>query len=196
MKKVLLVLLLLAFMAPSAHAQGGSYLGMYADESGTTCDADANAYAYAYIYFKATLDAAFFPNLSAVQFSISNWPEASSDLLITPTWDSPLVINDGIGVGVSIAFPLPYPEGPVVNIGSIQFFVLDEGAIGENVEMTFVPGEIAGAPAPVVMVDGTDFTTYDVPGNFFTWNCSGGCECVIPSTAVEDANWSSIKALY
>jgi len=185
---------LLALMATGASAQNldgkGSFIGLFADVDHSVCQAPITEYVNTSVYIYAAMDISVLTQCTAVEFKLGNLPTAGAQGLITATWNSPLVISDGLDINVAVAFELPQ-DGPVVLIGQLDFFPLDAGWIGADHVMTVEKGDAINNRVIV----GADFEKYDSGGGSLTFNCGGVCLCM-PTTAVEETNWGSIKALY
>jgi len=188
----LLALVTTGAMAQPNHDGMGSFIGIFADEVHSACDAALPLYVSTTVYFYASMDVRALTAMTACEFSVGNMPEDNPGLgIVTPAWTTTLVIGDIFG-DIALAWEVPQP-GPVASIGTLAFFAIDAGWIGDDhvlsVELTVDPTSLKR-----VIVDDL-FDTYDVGGGSFTFNCTGTCTC-LPSTAVEDTNWGSIKALY
>jgi hypothetical protein len=104
---------------------------------------------------------------------------------------SPLTIGDALGVdGFSIAFT-GCQEGPVVLLGTLNFFVINpQGWPAPNSVWCIVPTNDSGNLA---VVD-CDYVTVPADGWCFIANCTdGACDCGV---ATEDTSWGAVKALY
>lgn len=188
MKRMLTVLTLLALSATGALAQGDSCIGMFTDASVNVCNANTVLYTTTSVHFYAMLDESAIPTTSAVQFKVSNWPAAGLGL-ITQTWSTPLVIGEP-STDLALAFSVPL-AAPAAYLGKVDFFPLNAAWIGSNYLMEVVP---ANSQTEVIIVRGSDAAELGVPGGDFVFNGANDCNC--PGTAVEDAAWGSIKALY
>ncbi len=183
MKKMLLVLMILAFAATTAMAQG-SYIGMYADEQASACDIAVPAFVLTSVFFFAQLDPSELSEISAVQFKVDNLPN-SAVAIITPAWDTGLVIGD-LGTDIALAFSPPV-DGPLAFLGSVTFFALSD--FGLDYLMTLLP---ADSQSDVLVVTGPG-VELPAGGSQFTFNCSDVCAC---GTATDATTWSSIKSLF
>ncbi len=187
MKKMLLVLMILAFAATTAMAYTSS-IGMYADDLATICDLDLPVYVSTPVYFFAHLDPAELSEISAVQFKVDNIPSAGESL-VTPDWNTDLAIGD-LAEDLSLAFN-PYLDGPLAFLGIVNFFAL--GAFDDDYVLTILPGDTR---TDIILVNGPEG---EIPveiiagGSQFTFNCTEDCGC---GTATDETTWSSIKALY
>jgi hypothetical protein len=189
MKRMFMVLALLALTATAALAQGeGSSIGMFADPSATVCDASVALYATTTVYFIAVLNGELIPSISAVQFEVSNWPGTAGQGLITYGWNTPLVIGTP-DTDMALAFNPPL-TAPLAFLGQVDFFALNAAWIGNDYEMAVIGSYTA--PLPIV-VRFSDALEIDVPGTHFTFNCTGDCPC---ETATAESSWGSVKALY
>ncbi len=185
MKKVLLVLLFLAFAATTATAQFASSIGMYSDDMATSCDLVLPVYVTTPVYFFANMDPLEMLATIGVEFKVDNLPGPSA-AMATPVWDTPLVIG-AMDTDIALAFN-PALEGPLGYLGLVNFFGLAD--LGADYVMTILAGDLKD---DIIIVNADGAAEMPAGGGQFTFNCSGTCVC---STAVEDGSWSSIKALY
>lgn len=188
MKRMLTVLTLLALSATGALAQGNSCIGMFTDASVNVCNANTPQYTITSVHFYAMLDVTEIPTTSAVQFKVSNYPAAGLGL-VTQTWNTPLVIGEP-STDIALAFTVPL-AAPAAYLGKVDFFPLNPAWIGSDYLMEVVP---ADSQTEILIVRGSDNIEIGVPGGDFVFNGANDCNC--PGTAVEDAAWGSIKALY
>jgi hypothetical protein len=185
MKKMLLVLMILAFAATTAMAFPSS-IGMYADDQAGACDITPfPTYVSTNVYFFANLDPGEFAATSAVQFKVDNTPGPAA-ALVTPAWNTPLAIGSW-DEDLALAFS-PVLDGPLAFLGSVGLFALAD--FGADYVMTVMP---AISQTDILIVNGAGDVTLPASGGQITFNCSGTCTC---STATDDGSWSSIKALY
>lgn len=184
MKKMLLVLMILAFAATSAMA--ASSIGMYADDQATTCHITPfPTYVTTAVYFFVHLDPTEFTETSAVQFKVANGPGAGQ-ALVTPQWDTGLTIGSWDS-DLALAFN-PVLSGPTGYLGRLDIFALAE--FEADYEMNVIAAE---SQTEILIVNGAGDVTLPGDGGMITFNCSGTCDC---STATADGSLSSIKALY
>ena len=80
MKRVFSLMVLLALMATGANAQLESYIGLFADEDATICNADVEVYAYTTFHIIAYLE----PGEMALDSPGSNPPGPPSRLAAWP----------------------------------------------------------------------------------------------------------------
>ncbi len=188
MKKMRILLALLALVAAGTSAQASSYIGMFNDQAMTDCVADMSTpYVSVSVYFVGYADPAEILGVSAVEFKVTNWPAAGG--IITPHWTTTLAIGD-ITVDLALAWT-PYLASGVFQLGYVEFLPL--GAwVGSDYTMTIAKGDPPNLLG-VIIVDATTFDEHIVDGWNFTFNCTGDCPC---ETSVEASNWGSIKALY
>ncbi len=185
MKKMMIALLLLVAISSIASAQQDPFIGMYADDSAAVCHIDLPVYVTTSVYFYASIGS--IPAITAAEFSASNLPVAA-DALVTPNWNTPLVIGD-LGYGIALAFS-PAVPGPDAFLGTVDFFALND--LGPDFVMEIMASNDSGL---LVVVDDV-FETIPADGGMFTFNCgTGNCECE-DTIATDDATISSIKALY
>jgi len=191
---VVLMTLSLALPAPDSEANpvGCDFnIGLYQDDMGMDCDADFPLY----ISTRVTVLALLSPDINAItaaEFLILGVDTTPADVLISPMWSSVLVIGDALGdVGFAIAWSTPQP-GPIVQIGTIDFFVLNEDWPGQDV--LWCVGKTNDSNKRIVVDE--NFVEHDIGGCCFTANCSDMyCDC-LPSTPVYEASWSDIRSLY
>lgn len=187
MKKLMVALLLLVAVSSIAAAQDEpAFIGMFADDQAVICHAPLDTYATTTMYVFAILEPTI-PAISAAEFRIDNLVGAA-DALLTFNWNTDLVIGSA-DYGLALAFS-PVIPGPNAFMGSIDFFGLAD--VGADYLMTIMASNDSGN---LVVVDDA-FNTIAARGGYFTFNCAtGDCPCE-DTIAVDDANMSSIKALY
>lgn len=189
MKKMLTALAILALSAGFAGAN--TYIGMFAQPHATGCAADTDVFTTTTVHFIVWMDTDFTGQVSAAEFYVENWPETAGMGVITFNWATPLTIGF-IEHGLALAFADPL-QGPLAYLGSVDFFPTDAGWIGTDYHMYVRPSR---ASDTLAIVDEAG-VTFPVDGGLFTFNCSvsGPCDC-LESVAVDDADYSSVKALY
>ena len=170
--------------------QFSSYIGIFGDADATLCARDFPLYQTTDIHVVATLDMTAIDCITAAEFLIDGVPDTNGMAIVTPAWDSPLIIGDALGnTGFSIAFSAPQ-SGPIVHLGTIGVFVINAAWPGDNSRWCIAPTVDSGQ---IALVD-CSYATILAGGWCFTANCSGaGCDCTV---AVDDVSWSSLKALY
>ena len=178
-----IALLLLVAVSSVASAQV-PFIGMYADDQVVVCHTELPVYVTTSVYFFATIGS--IPAITAAEFSVSNLP-GPADALITPNWNTPLVIGDA-GYGIALAFSPALP-GPDAFLGTLDFFALND--LGADYGMAVLASNDSGL---LVVVDDV-YDTLNAEGGLFTFNCSGECECA-DTIATDESTISSIKALY
>ncbi len=189
MKRMFMVIALLALSGTFTLAQGQNSIGMFTDETALVCDAPIALYATTSVFFYAKLDSEEIPSISAVQFEVSNWPGTAGMGLITYDWNTQLVIGTP-DTDMALAFNPPL-AAPLAFLGQVDFFALNAAWIGSDYLMAVIGSYTA--PLPIV-VRFSDAVEIYVPGTLFTFNCStGSCIC---TTASDEASWGQIKALY
>lgn len=187
MKKSVIAVLAIGLML-FAGAASANVIGIFGDMEGTVCQVDANvAYQYAYVYFVGLLSSV--PAISACEFGATGVFMPANGLA-TVTWNTSLVIGDIMTPdGVALAFN-PILEGPVANLGQIQYFVLSP--FPPDHMMSVVP---SGA-GNLVFVDAADSSEVPAMGWSTIVNCTLGDACACDVIATEDTSWSEVKALY
>ena len=192
MKKILITLAALSLMTFAA-AASANLIGLFADAQGTVCKANFPVYSQVDVHIIAQLSD--IAGVTAVEFRIGGVPDPAGSAIISKYWDSPLVIGDPLGIGVSVAFSDPM-AGPNVHIGRLNIFTINGSWPGSDskwcAEATLDSGNL-------VVVDDA-FNLIEVDGWCFVANCTvggpyGNCQCG-DQIATEDTNWGSVKALY
>ncbi|MCB1163163.1 MAG: hypothetical protein R3C71_03325 [Candidatus Krumholzibacteriia bacterium] len=189
MKKLLMAFVVLTLATGVATAD--TYIGMYAAPTATECYAGTSVYTATTVYFTAWVDTDWSGEISAAEFYVENFPEAAGMGVITENWNTDLVIGV-ISYGIALAFNPPL-SGPLAALGSVDFFTTDANWIPADYSMYVRPSRASNG---LLLVD-TDGIEYQVGGGMFTFNCSNptNCDC-LEGVATDDANWSSVKALY
>ena len=189
MKKMHIVLALLALVAAGTSAQASSYIGMFNDQAMTDCVVDMTTpYVSVSVYFVGYADPAEIQGVSAVEFKVTNWPAAGG--IITPHWSTSLVIGNP-ATDLSLAWN-PYLASGVFQLGYVEFLPLSDPWVGSDYSMMIAKGDPPNVLG-VLIVDATTFDEHIVDGWNFTFNCTGVCPC---TTGVDVSNWGSIKSLY
>lgn len=194
--KFVLVALLVALPLHSSVANPvgcWNCIGLFTEMEGYGCDSEFPLYTYTNVHVLALLPPEI-EAITAAEFLISGI-QSSSEVIITPTWNSPLTIGDALGgVGFSIAWQTPM-AGPIVHIGDIQFFVYGDWP-GDDALWCTRPTNDSGK---LVVVDDS-FVEHDVYSCCFVANCTAdgpyyGCDvCFVISN--EEVSWSEIRTLY
>ncbi len=116
---------------------------------------------------------------------------SSANAIATPYWTSPFVIGDLIaGGGMAIAWETPLP-GPVVNIGHINYFVIEPLPCTSSISII---------PHPwtdnLVILDEFGME-HQAQGWGIGVNCDyfDGWECHC-NTSMQESTWGKIKTLY
>jgi hypothetical protein len=183
----LLSLTLLLTLAVSIQARTFiPFIGMYSDDQMILCEADLPVFVTTSVFFVVYLPPEV-PSITAAEFRVDHLPGAS-EALITPNWNTPLVIGDA-GYGIALAFNPAIP-GPYAFLGTLDFFGLVD--LGSDYLMTVMESNDSGL---LVVVDDT-YSTIDASGGYFTFNCYDQCYCGEIITTVEGTTVSHIKALY
>ena len=187
--KKLMVALLLVLVSSTAFAQVPT-IGIYDDVDYTVCFGDLVPYVQKEIFVVAWLPPDI-ADITAVEFKIDNLPPAGADGIITPAWNSDLVIGD-VGWDISIAWPGPQ-AGPYVLIGSLSFLMINDTWIGlDHVMMV-----MAGMDCDCLVVVDDNFVEHTAEGGKYTFNCSDPEQCgCFEDIPTEATSWGSVKALY
>jgi hypothetical protein len=192
MKKLLTLIALIALIALTAGVAGAdTYIGLFGQPHAVDCFSDTGAFTTTTVHVVVWVDVDFSGQISAVEFFIDNLPETSASGIVTENWNTPLKIGY-LGYGIALAFADPL-QGPLAYVGSIDFYTVDPAWIPADYVMAVRPSRSSSTLA-IVDQDGIAFP---VEGGQFTFNCSdpGACDC-LETVAVDDASWSSVKALY
>lgn len=188
MKKLMVALLALALMSSVAGAE--SWIGMFADDAATICDAEIGPGVPVDAFLYAVIDPSDFPNgITAAEFRLDNYPEAGADGMISESFSSPVNIGT-LGWDFSIAWSSPQAPGNV-HIGTLTFIAFTGNWIGADHLITVVEGNDCEC---LVVVD-ENYIQHDVGGGMFTFNCTGDCICY-DGTASEETSWGAVKALF
>ncbi len=152
---------------------GTNYIGMFADEGADLCYGDIDLYVTFTTYVYAIIAPEIF-GITAAEFRIDNLPEPGPGGLVTQNWAPPLVIGDPWW-GIAIAFTEPQP-GPLVLLGTLDFFMIDESWIGED----YWTGVSHSNESGLLVIVDDDFVTHDAMGMQFTFNCTNpsACDCI------------------
>lgn len=189
MKRMLLVVALLALTAAGALAQGDSCIGMFTDSSVSVCNANTVLYTTTSVHFYAILDEAEVPTIISCQFKVDNLPPNQVGGIVTTAWNTVLVIGEPY-TDVALAFTTPL-AAPHAYLGRLDFFVTNADWIGANHLLEVVA---ANSQTDVLIVRGSDAVIFPVPGASFAFNGEQGCDC--PPIPVGESSWGQIKALY
>lgn len=182
--------LLLPVTGLAAPEAGGSFIGLFADVEATLCDAPLDtAFEVVTVYVFASLNPAYLTGLEGARFKLSNLPPLGTGNW-TATWDGSPGVTGEIDTGVLLQWPAPL-AGPLVMLGNVEFQGFDSGWIGADhlIQVQVADGQ---TELSVWAEGGAEF---QVQGGGFTFNCGGSCPCS-PTTALDEASWGSIKALY
>jgi hypothetical protein len=177
------VLLLL----PAAAFAGRDMIGLYADESASDCEADLQPYVNVDVFVVATLSS--IDGLMAVEFKLDNYPSGG---IITPNWNSPLVIGDP-AEDVAIAFN-DTQYGSTVILGSLGFMSITGNWPGSDYVVTVVGGDFADIDAPIIVDE--DAEENAVLGGRFTFNCTNDANCGCGDGSTADQTISALKQTY
>jgi hypothetical protein len=187
--KKLMVALLLVLVSSTALAQNPT-IGIYEDDTYTICYGDIVPFVQKMIYVVAWLPPEI-AGITAVEFKIDNLPPDDGGGIITPAWNSDLVIGD-VNWDISIAWPGPQ-AGPYVLIGTLSFLVIVDGWIPMDHVMMVQEGNDCQC---LVVVD-DNFVEYPADGGMYTFNCTDPEQCgCFEDIPTEATNWGSVKALY
>ena len=197
--RTFLVILLLACSATGVMAersQDDSFIGIFSDAEATNCNLVADApYVQKQIYVIASLDDAF-GGATAVEFKIGNYAILSTLGIVSPVWNSPLVIG-APATGIAVAWSTPQPP-QLVLVGTIGLFITaaDPASVVDEVLAVVEtdPAQEGANPRPVTITSG-QFLVYEVAAGSMTINSSNPGPCN-PTTAIDEASWGEIKALY
>ena len=150
-----------------------NFIGVFAETTGETCYADAPPYQMVTLHVMAYVPSYAGVGITAVEFRIDDLPENLGYPygLITPTWDSPLVIGDP-WYGIAIAFAQPQ-YGVFVHLGTLEIMSFSEDWIGEDQEMRV---EASYSSGYLVVVD-ANYEEHWIMGGQFTFNCSDPYYC-------------------
>jgi hypothetical protein len=192
MKKLMVTTLMLALM--SGFAMGQDFIGIFADDAGTTCDQDFDGFMVETMIYIMAYIPSFPGGITAAEFSMANVPEnlgfpyGDADVY----WNTDLVIGDW-AYDVSLAFTNPL-MGPFALLGWIELVNYEQDVvwIGDDHVIEVLPGQDCQC---LVIVDHL-YETYEVAGGHFTFNCTGECYCIDDPTATEDTSWSAVKSLF
>ncbi len=189
MKKLLTLIALLTLTAGVAGAD--TYIGLFGQPHAVNCYGDTGAFTTTTVHVIVWMDIDFSDQISAVEFYIDNLPESGVAGIITENWNTELKIGY-LSYGIALAFADPL-QGPLAYLGSVDFYTVDENWIPADYSMAVRPSRASDS---LVIVD-QDGIEFPVEGGQFTFNCTdtGACDC-LETVAVNDASWSSVKALY
>ena len=188
MKRLITTVLMLTVLSLGARAE--TFIGLFDNLEGTQCYGDTDVYTSKTVHVLAWLDPEI-ESVTAVEFSLLNLPEDGNGGIITQIWMTPLTIGY-LGYRFSLAFSTPLP-GPLVYMGSLVFYPLTDDWIGRDHQVIVREAQDSGTLAVVDQ----SFSTHNVAGGAYRFNCSLGnnCDCQ-EATATDEMSWSSIKALY
>ncbi|MCP4546203.1 MAG: hypothetical protein GY835_07030 [bacterium] len=199
MKQLVIALLIMLTFSNSALAITDMFIGIFADNTYSTCYDDISAFAPETIYFAAYV-CENIPYITAAEFSVDNWQgTVAGRSLVTMAWNTDLVFGT-VDDGISLAFSTPIP-GPCAPLGSATVLSLDFAWLADETLMTVVAANDSGL---LQVIDG-DFTPHVVHGGIFTYNCVNPLDCICNNscscenlcmTASDVTSWSSLKALY
>ena len=191
MKRLLVAVCLLS-MVGVASTQAQNYIGIFADEPATICYADWPSGGSVDIYFAAIIDPVEINGVAGAEFRVEGLPEGGPpNLFVTPDWYGLVISDSGLGYALSIALD-EAGAGPVVPLGTINYFVNGPIVIGDNEVMSVEPTLDFGK----LQIADIDYTEIPVSGGMFTWNCTDPPSCGCIDTPTATTSWSSIKSIY
>ena len=190
MKKSVIAVFALALMLAASGASAANTIGLFGDVDATQCSKNFGLYVGTDVYVVAILDMLDTTGITAAEFLIDGVGPTAGMAIVSMIWASPLTIGNVLGVdGFSIAFTACQP-GPIVLLGTINFFVINPAWPAANSVWCVVRTNDSGNLA---LVD-CDYVTVPADGWCFIANCTDGtCDCGV---ATEDTSWGAVKALY
>jgi len=192
MKHSVMITLSLSLLLMASVASA-NLIGLFANEEGTVCKANFPLYSQIDVYMIAQLSD--IAAITAAEYRVGDVPDPAGFAIISKYWNTPLVIGDPLGDGVSIAFEDPMP-GPNVVIGRLNIFTTNDVWPGPDSKWCIQPTLDSNN---LVVVDDA-YNMVVVEGWCFVANCVvggeyGDCPCgdEIPTA---ESSWGSIKTLY